>query len=413
MTAEQIQLNPGSDRFVLSINGGSSSLKCSLFKVGPPLTCIASCKADRIGFPEGTLTLTDVAGGTGERKPIQAAHQKDCIEPLLLWLEQQVRMTDLMAIGHRVVQGGHRYSEPQRITSEVMDELRRLSPYDPEHLPAEIELIETVGRRYPKLQQVACFDTSFHRDMPRVARLLPIPRRYDKAGVQRYGFHGLSYSYLMQELKHIAPHEAQGRIILAHLGSGASMAAVLRGQGIDTSMGFTPVAGLPMSTRSGDLDPGLVSYLSKTEGMTVEQFHRMVNQQSGLLGVSETSSDLRDLLASEGRDPRAAEAVALFCYQAKKWIGSFAAAWRDWTRSSSAAVSVKTRRSSARASVMAWNSSASNWMGLAIKMALRSFRPRAAGLSCASFTPMKRVRLHVPSFSCWMKNAQNNVKSGW
>jgi acetate kinase len=326
MTAEQIQLNPGSDRFVLSINGGSSSLKCSLFKVGPPLTCIASCKADRIGFPEGTLTLTDVAGGTGERKPIQAAHQKDCIEPLLLWLEQQVRMTDLMAIGHRVVQGGHRYSEPQRITSEVMDELRRLSPYDPEHLPAEIELIETVGRRYPKLQQVACFDTSFHRDMPRVARLLPIPRRYDKAGVQRYGFHGLSYSYLMQELKHIAPHEAQGRIILAHLGSGASMAAVLRGQGIDTSMGFTPVAGLPMSTRSGDLDPGLVSYLSKTEGMTVEQFHRMVNQQSGLLGVSETSSDLRDLLASEGRDPRAAEAVALFCYQAKKWIGSFAAA---------------------------------------------------------------------------------------
>jgi acetate kinase len=162
--------------------------------------------------------------------------------------------------------------------------------------------------------------------MPRVARLLPIPRRYEAAGVRRYGFHGLSYAYLMEELGRIAPHEAQGRVILAHLGNGASMAAVHRGKSIDTSMGFTPAAGLPMSTRSGDLDPGLVSYLSRTEGMTVEQFHAMVNQQSGLLGVSETSSDLRDLLASESRDPRAAEAVALFCYQAKKWIGSFSAA---------------------------------------------------------------------------------------
>jgi acetate kinase len=162
--------------------------------------------------------------------------------------------------------------------------------------------------------------------MPRVARILPIPRRYDEAGVQRYGFHGLSYAYLMKELRRLAPHEVDGRIILAHLGNGASMAAVRGGKSIDTSMGFTPTAGLPMSTRSGDLDPGLLSYLSRTEGMTVEQFHTMVNQQSGLLGVSETSSDLRDLLASESNDPRAAEAVGLFCYQTKKWTGSFAAA---------------------------------------------------------------------------------------
>jgi acetate kinase len=183
-----------------------------------------------------------------------------------------------------------------------------------------------LSRRYPTLTQVACFDTAFHRDMPRVARLLPIPRRYDDAGVQRYGFHGLSYAYLMKELRRIAPHVAQGRVILAHLGNGASMAAVSEGNSMDTSMGFTPTAGLPMSTRSGDLDPGLLSYLSRTEGMTVDQFHSMVNQQSGLLGVSETSSDLRDLLVRERHDPRAAEAVALFCYQAKKWIGSFAAA---------------------------------------------------------------------------------------
>jgi acetate kinase len=266
-----------------------------------------------------------VARGTSERRTIQAAHHKDSVDPLITWLEQKFANTDLVAIGHRVVHGGHRYSEPQCLTPEVMGELRRLSPYDPEHLSAEIELIEALGWRYPPLPQVACFDTAFHRDMPRVARLLPIPRRYDAAGVQRYGFHGLSYAYLMEELRRIAPHEAQGLVILAHLGNGASMAAVRGGKGIDTSMGFTPTAGLPMSTRSGDLDPGLLSYLSRTEGMTVEQFHTMVNQQSGLLGVSETSSDLRDLLASERHDPRAAEAVALFCYQAKKWMGSFAA----------------------------------------------------------------------------------------
>jgi acetate kinase len=312
--------------FILTINGGSSSLKCAIFHVGPPLTRVASCLVDRIGFPEGTLTLTDVAGGTSERRTIQAAHHKDCVDPLIAWLEQKVANTDLIAIGHRVVQGGHRYSEPERLTPEVIDELRRLSPYDPEHLPAGIELIETLGRRYPMLPQVACFDTAFHRAMPRVARLLPIPRRYDAAGVQRYGFHGLSYASLMTELRRLAPHEANGRIILAHLGNGASMVAVYRGKGIDTSMGFTPTSGLPMSTRSGDLDPGLLSYLSRTEGMTVDQFHTMVNQQSGLLGVSETSSDIRDLLAHEGSDVRAAEALALFCYQAKKEIGSFAAA---------------------------------------------------------------------------------------
>ncbi len=311
---------------ILAINAGSSSLKCSLFQIGALLTRVVSCKVERIGFPEGTLALTDVAGGTIEHRTIRAAHHKDCVEPLMVWLEQKVTMTDLVAIGHRVVHGGPRYSEPQRLTSEVMAELRRLSPYDPEHLPAEIELIETLGRRYPTVPQVACFDTAFHRAMPRVARLLPIPRRYDEAGVRRYGFHGLSYAYLMEELTRIAAHETQGLVILAHLGNGASMAAVQRGRCIDTSMGFTPTAGLPMSTRSGDLDPGLLSYLSRTEGMTIEQFHTMVNRQSGLLGLSETSSDLRDLLANEANDPRAAEAVALFCYQAKKWVGSFAAA---------------------------------------------------------------------------------------
>jgi acetate kinase len=186
--------------------------------------------------------------------------------------------------------------------------------------------MEALRKRHPKLVQVACFDTAFHRAMPRIARLLPIPRRYAAIGVERYGFHGLSYAYLMEELGRLDPAAAKGRVILAHLGNGASLAAVLHGKSIDTSMGFTPTAGLVMSTRTGDLDPGLVYYLARTERMTAARFQRMVNHESGLKGVSETSSDLRDLLAREARDVRAREAVALFCYQAKKWIGSFAAA---------------------------------------------------------------------------------------
>jgi len=233
----------------------------------------------------------------------------------------------LAAVGHRVVHGGPKYSEPQRITAEMVEELHRLSPFDPDHLPEEILLTEAFHHRFPELPQVACFDTAFHHDLPQVARLLPIPRRYEAQGVRRYGFHGLSYAFLMGELARLDGAEAeQGRVVLAHLGNGASMAAVRNGKSIDTSMAFTPTAGLVMSTRSGDLDPGLAPYLARTEQMTGKQFHEMVNHQSGLLGISETSSDMVDLLARGVDDTRAAEAVALFCYQAKKWIGSFAAA---------------------------------------------------------------------------------------
>jgi acetate kinase len=209
----------------------------------------------------------------------------------------------------------------------MVEELHRLSPFDPDHLPEEILLTEAFHHRFPELPQVACFDTAFHHDLPRVAQLLPIPRRYEAQGVRRYGFHGLSYAFLMGELARLAgPESAQGRVILAHLGNGASLAAVRGGKPVDTSMSFTPTAGVPMSTRSGDLDPGLVWYLARTEKMGAKQFNEMVNFQSGLLGVSETSSDMRDLLGREAQDVRAAEAVALFCYQIKKWIGSFAAA---------------------------------------------------------------------------------------
>jgi acetate kinase len=219
-----------------------------------------------------------------------------------------------------------KHTQPEVVSQDLLEELHRISPYDPDHLPREIELIEAFRQRHPKLPQVACFDTAFHQGMPRVAKLLPLPRRFDGQGVQRYGFHGLSYAYLLAELARLGdPAATTGRVILAHLGNGASLAAVRDGKSVDTSMGFTPTAGLVMSTRSGDLDPGLAPYLARTEQMTNKQFYHMVNHESGLLGVSETSSDLRDLLALEARDVRAAEAVALFCYQARKWIGSFAA----------------------------------------------------------------------------------------
>jgi acetate kinase len=242
------------------------------------------------------------------------------------WLEEHQDFKSLRAVGHRVVYG-MQYAAPERITQELLDKLDRNRPYDREHLPGEIGLIEAIRELHPHVPQVACFDTAFHHDMPRVAKLLPIPRRYEAMGVQRYGFHGLSYAYLMEELARLGdPAATTGRVILAHLGNGASLAAVRDGHSIDTSMGFTPTAGLVMSTRSGDLDPGLLSFLARSEKMTPAQFERMVNQESGMLGVSETSSDMRDLLANEATDGRAADAVALFCYQAKKWIGSFAAA---------------------------------------------------------------------------------------
>lgn len=311
---------------ILAINAGSSSIKFALFEAKPQLLRLMEGQVERIGLPGTRLSVKDVLSRRTEQVAIQGADHAACVAPLTDLIEQRVGAAALAAVGHRIVHGGTKYSRPEPVTPAVMAELRLISPYDPEHMPAEIGLMEGFSRRYPWVPHIACFDTAFHRDMPRVARLLAIPRKYDKVGIQRYGFHGLSYAFLMKELAGIGKQgEAEGRVILAHLGNGASLTAVLGGKSIETTMGFTPTSGLPMSRRSGDLDPGLISYLTRTEGMTVEQFHRMVNSESGLLGLSESSSDIRDLLALEEHDPRAAEAVALFCYQAKKAIGALAA----------------------------------------------------------------------------------------
>jgi acetate kinase len=237
-----------------------------------------------------------------------------------------VDFTRIAAVAHRIVHGGIRYNEPGFITPDMVSYLEQISPYDPEHLPTEIAMIRELYRYYPDLRQVACFDTAFHRDLPRVARILSIPRRYFDEGVQRFGFHGLSYGFLMDELKNVAGEAAaRGRVILAHLGSGASMAAVRDGKSLDTTMAFTPTSGLVMSSRTGDIDPGLAAFLARTEKMTPDQFYQMANYQSGLLGVSETSSDMQELLKKEMDDSRAAEAIALFCYTARKFIGAYAA----------------------------------------------------------------------------------------
>ena len=316
-------MKPASSR-ILTINGGSSSIKFALFEADQRLRRTLDGSIERIGLPDATFA---VKGSESFSRKLAVPNHTAAVNVLMDWIEKRSGPDALTAVGHRVVHGGPRYFEPQRITPEMVEELHRLSAFDPEHMPEEILLTEAFHQRFPDLPQVACFDTAFHHDLPQVARLLPIPRRYEAQGVRRYGFHGLSYAFLVKELARLAgPEAAQGRVILAHLGNGASLAAVRGGKSIDTSMSFTPTAGVPMSTRSGDLDPALVWYLARTEKMSAQQFNEMVNFQSGLLGVSETSSDMRDLLEHETQDVRAAEAVAIFCYQVKKWIGAFAAA---------------------------------------------------------------------------------------
>jgi acetate kinase len=297
-----------------------------LYRASEPLKRGIYGKVDRIGLPGTNLTFSDSIGKQKDSLILKSSDTRSAANFLIDWLEKQDGFSSVSAVGHRVVHGMNR-TVPVLITNELLEELHLITSYDPDHLPNEIELIEAFRRRHPKLSQVACFDTAFHSTMPRVAKLLPIPRRFDAIGIQRYGFHGLSYAYLIEELAHIAGTKAaQGRVILAHLGNGASMAAVREGKSIDTSMGFTPAGGLTMGTRPGDLDPGVAWYMMRSENLTPKQFNNLINHESGLLGVSETSSDMRDLLAHESVDVRAAEAVALFCYQAKKWIGAFAAA---------------------------------------------------------------------------------------
>tara|TARA_R110002124_G_scaffold252463_2_gene417785 strand:- start:8663 stop:9859 length:1197 start_codon:yes stop_codon:yes gene_type:complete len=309
-------------QLVLTLNGGSSSLKFALYPVGTS-TSLLRGQFDRLGQSNTTFSVRK-EGQHQDVRPVRAEDHATALAHLFDWLETTMEDVTLVAIGHRIVHGGPRYRTHGVVDDELLHELRRIVNYAPEHLPAEIEMLQFCRERHPRILQVACFDTAFHRDMPAVARMLPLPRRFE--GVERYGFHGLSYSFLLQEFERLFGREAaRGRLVLAHLGNGASLAAIRDRRSIDTSMSFTPAAGIPMGTRTGDIDPGLVRFLAQTEGMDAKAFDHMVNHEAGLLGVSGTSSDLRDLLAAEASDHRAAEAVALFCYRIKQAIGGFAA----------------------------------------------------------------------------------------
>lgn len=310
---------------LLTINTGSSSLKAALYAgAGTPQREL-TIHAARLGQTVGTLRVTDAGGAKlfdeREELPDHAA----ALRLLFARLRRYRPGLALDAVGHRIVHGGDDYHEPQLITEELVGALRALVPLDPEHLPQAIDAIVAVGRERPALPQVACFDTAFHRRMPEVAQRYALPRAYGDAGVRRYGFHGLSYEYVMGALRAEAGDAADGRVIVAHLGNGASMAAVRGGIGVETTMGFTPTGGLMMGTRVGDLDPGVLLHLLRAGHPNPQALSDLLNKQSGLLGVSGTSGDMRDLLGREASDPRAAEAIALFCYSARKHLGALVA----------------------------------------------------------------------------------------
>jgi acetate kinase len=314
---------------LLTINGGSSSIKFALFSSAPDPARLLTGQIERIGTPDAKLTATSTGSKQPISRPVPASTFRDGVQAILTFLNDQPTKPNLSAIGHRVVHGGMRLLDNQRITPDLIAELRRSEPLDLAHLPREIALIEGFHDAFPAIPQIACFDTAFHRNMPHVAQLLPIPHRYQAAGLRRFGFHGLSYTYLMSELAKLDPSAANGRVILAHLGSGASMAAVNQNKPIDTTMAFTPTSGLVMSTRPGDIDPGLLVYLMNDQKLSTEQTDKFISRQCGLLGVSETSADIRDLLAARAKappDPRAADAIDLFCYSAKKHLAALTAA---------------------------------------------------------------------------------------
>ncbi len=309
---------------LLTINGGSSSIKFSLFTHAHPPALLLSGQVQRIGKPDATLSISHPAK---QEHPIQAGTPDESAKAILAHLQRLSPAPTVTAIAHRIVHAGPRLHAHQPITPEVLKQLSAAQPMDMAHLPGELALIHAFMSAYPNLPHIACFDTVFHNDLPDVAKRLPIPRALAGDSLRRFGFHGLSYTYLMQQLAHLAsPAAAQGRVLLAHLGSGASMAAVHHGKPIDTTMGFTPLPGLVMGTRPGDLDPGLLVYLMRTQKMSADQLDEFLNKKCGLLGISESSADMRDLLKSRATDPRAAQAVEAFTYHARKQAAAMVAA---------------------------------------------------------------------------------------
>ncbi len=315
---------------ILTLNLGSSSLKFAIFRDGKDDALpdrLISGKLDRIGLTSGTFQAKDSQGKSLAKRELSLKDHDRALETLLDWISSNLPEIDLQIAGHRVVHGGNRYAQPQLVTPALLAYLKSLIPLAPDHLPQEIQAIETLERLQPHLRQAVCFDTAFHRTMPRVAQLYGLPRALAEEGIIRYGFHGLSYEYIVQALaREAGDGVAQGRAIVAHLGHGCSLCAIREGQSIETTMGFTPTGGLTMSTRSGDLDPSVILYLLGHKKHSTAEVNEMLNKHSGLLGLSGVSSDMQDLLQKAPSDPRAEEAVAVFCHVAKKFLGALTAA---------------------------------------------------------------------------------------
>lgn len=313
---------------LLSVNAGSSSLKVSVFDPNEPTKPRTSLFVEGIGSAEGALIPNGVYGSE-DTKQLPIASFVEAADHVKSWLNSEsIQSSDVIGIGYRVVHGGEKYKEAAEVTPEMLGYLESITPLAPNHMPAALTAMRAFLEVYPDATHVACFDTSFFHDIPAVAKTLPIPiNLQEEHNIRRYGFHGLSYQYLLASFtEHEGEEAAKGRIIMAHLGSGASLTAVKEGAPIDMSMGFTPVSGIMMSTRSGDIEPGVLTYLQKEKGLSAEEVADMVTYKSGLLGVSGYTTDMLTLLNEQHDNPHAALAVELFCYKITKTIGGYIAA---------------------------------------------------------------------------------------
>jgi acetate kinase len=314
--------NVKSERYpILCLNSGSSSLKFALYKLGDrEEVLLAEGSVERIGMKGGHLWIRNAEKEVLTNLYSDFTEHKTAVKATFTALDK-LSLPYPSAVGHRLVYGGPNYTNPVEVNSELIETLRKLIPFAPLHLPDEILCVEAVAFHFPQLPQVVCFDTAFHRRMPELAQRFPLPRNLWDEGVRRYGFHGLSYEYILNALG----TAASGRIIIAHLGNGASLAAVRNGKPLDTTMGFSPTGGFMMGTRSGDLDPGILLYLMNKKGYDASKIEHLVNHEAGLLGVSGISSDMKTLLDKRKGEPHADQAVEMYCYHLRKHIGAFAA----------------------------------------------------------------------------------------
>lgn len=310
--------------YILTINAGSSSIKAHLFAASN-VKVVSQCSIERIGYTKTVVKKSYIEHVNSNTCLVESLNYHEAINEVTTWIESQTNDSQLLAIGHRIVHGGQNHTTHELITTQVRRDLEEFALFDPEHVPMALHIIDSLHRTFKNVPQIACYDTEFFTTLPRVSQIAPIPRKYEALGVKKFGFHGISYMYLTSTLQRIDPILHQGKVIYAHLGSGASVCAVTNGIPLDTTMSLTPSSGIPMSTRSGDIDPGIYWYLHKKIGMSPQMFNTMMHAESGLLGISESTADMYTLIHNKDSDVRAQEAINVFCYSVIKTIGAYTA----------------------------------------------------------------------------------------